>query len=72
MTAFSLGASVSSYNLTQVEEDLAIAKAQAARRLDALREAEQNVKDAREDFERARRIVARHAMRHRRLVTGKH
>jgi hypothetical protein len=72
MTALSLGASMpSSYTLTQIEEDLAIARAQAARHLDILRSAEQAVKDARDDFEKARRVVARHTARHRRLVTGK-
>jgi hypothetical protein len=71
MTASSLGASMSNYNLIQVEDDLIAAKAQAARRLATLREAEQAVKDARDDFEKARRVVARHTARHRRIVTGK-
>jgi hypothetical protein len=72
MTPFDLGASMpSSYNLIQVTEDLAIARAQAAHQLAILREAEQSVKDTRESFERARRVVARHEMRLRRLATGK-
>ena len=62
---------MANYTLVQIEEDLAIAKAQASRHLDILRSAEQAVRDAREDFEKARRIVNRHTARHRRLATGK-
>jgi hypothetical protein len=65
-------ASMANYTLVQIADDLAAAKAQAARRLADLREAEQAVRDARESFEKARRVVNRHTMRHRRLVTGKH
>jgi hypothetical protein len=59
---------MSNYNLTQVTADLAVARGEAARRLAALREAEQDVRDARDDFERARKVVNRHSTRLSRLI----
>jgi len=51
--------------------DLVAAREQAARKLAALREAEQAMRDAREDFDKARRVVARFKARHTRAGVTK-
>lgn len=48
--------------------DLESAKEDAARHLSHLRETQQAVRDARADFERARRTVKRHEKRRIRLI----
>ena len=57
--------------LTIVLADLASARAEAAHRLSAMRDAEHAAREARDAFERARRVVQRHSKRHNRLINQK-